>query len=323
MSERGSGSEQGQASGVEAAEPTALTEADVAHLAPSVARPRRAELLVAAGFLISILGTVGFAWVYWIGGQPQAEGTLIGFAMGGAGFGMAAWGKYLMPRGPFMEEREALVTTKEEKAAFNVAFQRGAKPVQRRGLLGLMMGGAVAAFGVVATFPLLRSLGPRPGKRLYGTNWKKGSRLVDISGRYITTSALEVGGITTVFPEGHTGSAVDQAVDQTLLLRAATTPVTTRPGRGSWSPLGYLAYSKVCTHAGCPVSLYEEQYQQLLCPCHQSLFNVLDGAQPIFGPAPRPLPQLALMVDDEGYLASQGGYDEPIGPGFWERGAVG
>jgi ubiquinol-cytochrome c reductase iron-sulfur subunit len=80
-----------------------------------------------------------------------------------------------------------------------------------------------------------------------------------------------------------------------------------------------VAYSKVCTHAGCPVDLYQEQLYQLLCPCHQSLFDVLKGAQPVFGPAPRPLPQLPLKIDEAGYLVASAGYDQPIGPGFWER----
>ncbi|OYV23715.1 MAG: ubiquinol-cytochrome C reductase, partial [Acidimicrobiales bacterium 20-64-4] len=82
---------------------------------------------------------------------------------------------------------------------------------------------------------------------------------------------------------------------------------------------GYVAYSKLCTHLGCPVGLYEQQLQLLVCPCHQSMFNVANGALPNFGPAPRPLPQLPLMVDSQGYLQSQSDYKEPVGPGFWER----
>ncbi|MGH7735831.1 MAG: ubiquinol-cytochrome c reductase iron-sulfur subunit, partial [Gemmatimonadales bacterium] len=84
-------------------------------------------------------------------------------------------------------------------------------------------------------------------------------------------------------------------------------------------PQGYVAYSKLCTHAGCPVGLYQDNTQQLVCPCHQSMFDVLKGAQQTFGPAPRPLPQLPLMVDAEGFLRAQRGYHEPVGPGFWER----
>jgi ubiquinol-cytochrome c reductase iron-sulfur subunit len=106
-----------------------------------------------------------------------------------------------------------------------------------------------------------------------------------------------------------------------MLVRAepAGVPFTTMSGREGWTPDGYVAYSKLCTHAGCPVGLYEELSQQLLCPCHQSLFDVKTGANPVFGPAPRNLPQLALMVDTKGFLRAQHGYTEPVGPGFWER----
>ena len=93
----------------------------------------------------------------------------------------------------------------------------------------------------------------------------------------------------------------------------------TQPGRETWGPAGYIAYSKVCTHLGCPVGLYEQELELLVCPCHQSMFNVRNGAVPQFGPAPRPLPQLALMFNDDGFLVAQGPYDQPVGPGFWER----
>jgi ubiquinol-cytochrome c reductase iron-sulfur subunit len=126
---------------------------------------------------------------------------------------------------------------------------------------------------------------------------------------------LEVGGVITVFPEGNVGAADSQ----TLLIRLSDTAVTTRPGRETWGPDGYVAYSKVCTHAGCPVGLYQQSLERLLCPCHQSTFEVANGATPVFGPATRSLPQLPLMVDNDGFLRAQSDYDQPIGPGFWNR----
>jgi quinol---cytochrome c reductase iron-sulfur subunit len=285
------------------------------HMKPAIYQPVRAELAIVIAFTIGLLGAIGLGIVYWIGGQAQAEGILLACSLGGMGFGLAAWGKYLMPRGPFVEEREELTTSEEDKAAFATAFSRGSDEVQRRSFLGKLLGAGVGVFGIVAVFPFIRSLGPQPGNSLFVTNWRKGSRLVGIDGRPVRIDELEVGGILTVFPEGHVGSGVDQ----TILLRVSSAPVTTKPGRETWSPGGYLAYSKVCTHAGCPVGLYEEQYQQLLCPCHQSLFDILNGAQPVFGPAPRPLPQLPITVDRRSYLRAQGPYQEPIGPGFWER----
>jgi ubiquinol-cytochrome c reductase iron-sulfur subunit len=104
-----------------------------------------------------------------------------------------------------------------------------------------------------------------------------------------------------------------------VLIRLDNNDFVTKKGRESWGPAGYVAYSKLCSHLGCPVGLYEQQLQLLVCPCHQSMFDVAKAAQPTFGPAPRPLPQLALYIDRDGYLRSQHDYDEPVGPGFWER----
>ena len=131
----------------------------------------------------------------------------------------------------------------------------------------------------------------------------------------VNVGDLEVGGVITVFPEGNVGSADSQ----TLLIRLANHAVTTRPGRETWAPEGYVAYSKVCTHAGCPVGLYQAGTERLLCPCHQSTFDVLDGARPVFGPAARSLPQLPLAVDGSGYVVSRGDFSGPVGPGFWDR----
>jgi ubiquinol-cytochrome c reductase iron-sulfur subunit len=122
-----------------------------------------------------------------------------------------------------------------------------------------------------------------------------------------------------VFPEGFQNDDEAMSQDQTILIRVAETDFTTEPGRETWGPQGYLAYSKLCTHLGCPVGLYEKELHLLVCPCHQSMFNVLDGCVPQFGPAPRPLPQLPLYFDDSGYLRAQSGYNQAVGPGFWER----
>jgi ubiquinol-cytochrome c reductase iron-sulfur subunit len=132
----------------------------------------------------------------------------------------------------------------------------------------------------------------------------------------VNVDGLETGGVLTVFPEG----AVDAADSQTVLIRVDLLDFSPLPGREDWSPDGYLAYSKICTHAGCPVGLYEAQTQQLFCPCHQSVFDAVDGAKPVSGPASRPLPQLPLEVGDDGYLRSQSDYTEPVGPAFWNLG---
>ncbi len=174
----------------------------------------------------------------------------------------------------------------------------------------------------MAIFPLLRSLGPLPKGTLFHTDWRKGTYAVDSSGRRITKGELAVGSIVTIYPEGKQNTDRGQAVDQTVLIRISNEDFTTQKGRETWGPKGYIAYSKVCTHLGCPVGLYEQQLQLLVCPCHQSMFNVTNGAIPQFGPAPRPLPQLPLYIDADGYIRAQNDYDQPVGPGFWERSNV-
>ena len=293
---------------------------DDPHLLPLAKNPRRAEAVVAVFLVLGILGVAAYGALYWVGGQTQWEGVFLGGGLFCIGFGLSAWGKYLLPQGPFVEQRHPMASPEEDRKAMTSAIvDRGGIVVKRRGFLGGLLGAGMGIFGVVAAFPLIRSLGPVPGKTLDRTNWRAGSRLVDFTGRPVSVHDLEVGGALTVFPEGYLDSEQDQAMDQTMLIRAGSADIVTRPGRETWGPEGYLAFSKVCTHAGCPVGLYEEQTQQLLCPCHQSLFDVLDGAVPVFGPAPRPLPQLPLVVDADGWLRAQSGYDQPVGPGFWER----
>ncbi len=287
--------------------------------------PHRAEILSGSGFLIGAAGFAGFGAAYWQNLSNFWLGLSLTVGFAGFGAGLVVWGKYLMPRGPFSESRHNLAPTEVEREVFIEDFAtRGKVAVERRSFLVKTLGLAAGIFGVVLLFPLVRSLGPVPGKTLRKTAWREGSYVVDITGRKIKTGDLEVGGFITVFPPDDVGGAYSQ----TMLIRVDPPPVSGyltpppqfQPERNTWAPQGYIAFSKVCTHAGCPVGLYEELTKQMLCPCHQSLFVVTDAATPIFGPAPRPLPQLALYIDDEGYFRAQHGYTEPVGPGYWERG---
>jgi ubiquinol-cytochrome c reductase iron-sulfur subunit len=282
----------------------------------SMTGSRSMERFIGALFVVSFLATIGLGVTFWLGGQPQVEGALLFVALVGIGVGIVAWGKYLTPHGPYVQDRHDLRSSDLDREAFYKSLERGNKVLGRRSFLGKMLGVSLGAFAILQLFPFLRSLGPVPGKSLYLTDWKHGSQLTKVDGSPVLVSDLEVGGAMTVFPEGFIGNAVDQVI----LVRPGNYDIVTRPGRETWGPQGYLAFSKVCTHAGCPVGLYQELTQQLLCPCHQSLFDVLTGATPVFGPAPRPLPQLPIYVDAEGVIRSQSGFNEPIGPGFWERG---
>ena len=286
---------------------------------------QRAAHRIAVALGVTTAAALALMVVYLRGGQNQLEGSLIAVALAGIGYAFVVAARRLLPQGPFTEAREPLESSADDSAAFARDFAAvydldpsgdagTSEEVGRRKLIVRMFFIASGAVGVAALFPIA-SLGPRPGKSLFHTKWRPGSRVVDEQGRAVRVSDLEVGGVLTVFPDGNVGAADSQ----TLLIRLSNEAVTTRKGRETWAPDGYVAYSKVCTHAGCPVGLYQQSTQRLLCPCHQSTFAVASGATPVFGPATRSLPQLPLMVDSEGYLASQSDYDTPIGPGFWNR----
>ncbi|MBU6494939.1 MAG: ubiquinol-cytochrome c reductase iron-sulfur subunit [Acidobacteria bacterium] len=294
--------------------------ADDPHMQPAARRPGVVEGWIGVLFLVGIILLVLFAVAFVMNLAPWTLGATLGGGAVSLGAGLIAWGKYLMPRGPFVEERHPLANSEADRDAFAAAIvERGGGIIQRRKFLGGLLGTGMGVFGVVSLFPLVRSLGPMPKGTLFHTDWTTGSYLVDITGRRVNVTDLAVGSITTVYPEGFQNTDNGQAVDQTVLIRISNENFTTMKGRETWAPQGYVAYSKLCTHLGCPVGLYEQQLQLLVCPCHQSMFNVANGALPNFGPAPRPLPQLPLMVDSQGYLQSQSDYKEPVGPGFWER----
>lgn len=271
------------------------------------------ERWTSLSFAASIAGALGLAIVYWRGGQPQLEGLFLALAFGGIGIGLVVWARYFMPHRPVTEERHALGSSEEEIAAFRDEFARGEEILARRGLLVKMAGAAVVALGAALVFPI-RSLGPRPGRGFKATPYRAGLRLVDEEGQPIRAADLVADGVATAFPEGHTDSA--DAV--TVLIRPSGT-IRPVPGREDWNPDGLIAYSKLCTHVGCPVGLYQTETRVLLCPCHQSTFAVLDGARPVFGPASRALPQLPILIDDEGFVVADGDFSGPTGAGFWDR----
>jgi ubiquinol-cytochrome c reductase iron-sulfur subunit len=186
----------------------------------------------------------------------------------------------------------------------------------RRSLLVKLLAGAGGALGLALLLPVL-SLGPAPGNTLKVTPWARGKRVVDENGEPVTIDTVPEDGFLTVFPEGAEGAADAQ----TLLIHVRPGSLKLPPERMAGVPEGtHVAYSKICTHAGCPVGLYRAESQSLICPCHQSQFDVADGAKPFFGPAARPLPQLPLGVDEQRVLIAEGDFTEPVGPAFWDRG---
>jgi ubiquinol-cytochrome c reductase iron-sulfur subunit len=267
---------------------------------------------ILAAFTASMLASLGLTVVYATGGQPQLEGLLLGVALGGIAVGLVLFGRRMLPGGRFVEPRDVVPHAVAQRPGVEAAFEAGAEPIERRRLLVRAFGGAIALLGVAAVFPI-RSLGTRPGRSLQRTRWREGLRAVSEDGRPVRADELETNSVVTVFPQGF----VDSADSQTLLIRLP--PDVTAPGPRDWTAQGVVAFSKICTHAGCPVGLYQAETYELFCPCHQSTFSVLDRARPTFGPATRRLPQLPIRLDDQGYVVARSDYPEPVGPGFWTR----
>ena len=275
---------------------------------------RRAERRAALAFFVSAVAAVILGFVYAKGGQPQLEGLLLAVSLGSMGTGLVIWANHLLPQGPSVQEREELPSTEEERDAFEDDLVR-AGLIKRRKLLTRMLGVAALALGGAAIFPI-RSLGPSPGNALKRTSWKQGMKLVDPDGKEIKVDTLPIGGQITVFPEGHTSSSDADA--QAVIVRVEESALHPSPEREDWSPEGLIVYSKLCTHNGCPVGLYQVDTHQLLCPCHQSAFDVLEEARPVFGPATRKLPQLPIEVGEDGVLVAKGDFSAPVGPAFWD-----
>jgi ubiquinol-cytochrome c reductase iron-sulfur subunit len=275
---------------------------------------QRQAALAGLCFLVAILGGLGLLVVYARGGQVQLEGLLLAVSLGGIGIGLGVWGKYLFGQEIVTDEREPMSSGVVERTETSDVLAEAEQEVTRRTFLTRLLIGAGGAFLVAMVFPL-RSLGPNPGGTLLRTSWRRGLLVVDENGLPVKADDIDVNGILTVFPEGHTDAEDSQAV----IVKVDPNELRLPPGRGDWAPSGNVCYSKVCTHAGCPVGLFVQELHQLQCPCHQSAFDVLDGAQVVFGPAPRPLPQLGLYVDSAGYLRARGDFPEPVGPGWWGR----
>jgi quinol---cytochrome c reductase iron-sulfur subunit len=266
---------------------------------------------IAAAFMASAAASIGLVVVYvteW--GGAQVQGILLAVALGGVGVGIAAWAVALLAGPLESEERHTMASPAQEREAASAALDLD--EITRRRFLVRLLAGSGALLAAALALPVF-SLGPAPARALFQTGWRRGVRLVDDAGRPVHLDELAVRGVRTVFPENEVG----RADSQTMLIRLQPSDLQLPDGRDAWAPNGHVAYSKLCTHAGCPVGLFRSTDQVLICPCHQSTFDVTRGAIPVFGPAARPLPQLPLEVDGEGYLVAGGDYDAPAGPSFW------
>ena len=196
--------------------------------------------------------------------------------------------------------------------------------IGRRGVLKGALLSALALAPLTVAVPLIGEVGGTWDVNAFRrTLWKKGTRLTrDPAGTSIKAEEVTEGSIWHVIPDGLRDSEhwiEEKAKAVVLMTRIDPAVLKEAPDRAGWSYEGIVAYSKICTHVGCPVALYEATTHHLLCPCHQSTFDIADGAKVVFGPANRALPQLPITVDDEGYLVAQSDFTEPIGPSYWER----
>ena len=299
----------------------------------------RAERQVAILFGISALGTVLlivsyvfipddlFIFIPVMGNQNAHQ---LGLGLGMAislffiGIGAIHWAKTLMPDTEVIAERHEFRSPDSDRKDFVDAVKSGAgaSGLGRRSLIKRSLG---AALGLSALSPLLllRDLGPLPGKELEKTTWKSGTYLVtDPGNRRIKASDLEVGAVAQVLPEiedPEHRKLSDIGKDAVLLIRLRPQEFNLEADKLAMTHDGIIAFSKICSHMGCAVALYEQQTKHLLCPCHQSTFDVTRGAKVIFGPSARPLPQLDITIDGEGYLVARNEFSEPVGPSFWER----
>ena len=299
----------------------------------------RAERQVATLFGISALGTVLlivsyifvpddlFIFIPVMGSQNAHQlGLGLGMAISLFFIGMGAihWAKTLMPDTEVVAQRHEFRSPDSDRKEFveTVKSGVGASGLGRRSLIKKSLG---AALGLSALSPLLllRDLGPLPGKELEKTTWKSGTYLVtDPGNRRIKASDLEVGAVAQVLPEiedPEHRKLSDIAKDAVLLIRLRPQEFNLEADKLAMTHDGIIAFSKICSHMGCAVALYEQQTKHLLCPCHQSTFDVTRAAKVIFGPSARPLPQLDITIDDEGYLVARQPFSEPVGPSFWER----
>jgi ubiquinol-cytochrome c reductase iron-sulfur subunit len=302
------------------------------------AAANRAERQVAILFGVSALGTALLIVSYFIPddififipimGNQNAHQLGLGLGMAISlffiGLGAIHWAKTLMPDTEVVAQRHEFRSPDSDRKEFVEAVKSGAAAsgLGRRSLIKRSLG---AALGLSALSPLLllRDLGPLPGKELEKTTWKSGTYLVtDPGNRRIKASDLEVGAVAQVLPEiadPEHRKLSDIAKDAVLLIRLRPQEFNLEADRLTMTHDGIIAFSKICSHMGCAVALYEQQTKHLLCPCHQSTFDVTRAAKVIFGPSARPLPQLDITIDQEGYLVARQPFSEPVGPSFWER----
>jgi ubiquinol-cytochrome c reductase iron-sulfur subunit len=278
----------------------------------------RSELVVALLLFAAALAFAGFAVLYVVDENTQLLGLCVGAGLVLAGIASALAGKRVVIQEKSTDEYKDY-GDREEQIKVENHLVEGKVGVTRRKLLFSSLAAVGAALGAAAVFPLA-SLGPKVGDKVYETPWSAGKKLVDEQGAPLTLDSLSPGEFTTGFPEG---ASKDDLGAPLIVVRLKEEELELPADRAHSAPHGFVAYSKICTHAGCAVSMlryptYEptQPAPALVCPCHYSTFNPADGGSVEFGPAGRPLPQLPLRLAADGSLEAAGGFYEAIGPSY-------
>ena len=293
---------------------------------------RQVVIIFTLSIIASIAGVAGYfafpldATLGAVRASTLSIGLGLGVGMLGIGVAAVHWAKALMSDVEHVDERHAQRSDDATRADAVQALKDGAddSKIARRPLLKGALVTAVAVAPLAFVVPLVGNLGGDWNVgRFRHTMWAKNTRLVtDPHGRPIRPEEVTIGSTWHVIPEGlHESEHMleEKAKAIVIMVRLDPRDLKEADDRKDWSWDGIVAYSKVCTHVGCPVALYEQQTHHLLCPCHQSTFDMADGAKVVFGPAKRALPQLPITVDDEGYLVAQSDFHEMVGPSTWER----
>jgi ubiquinol-cytochrome c reductase iron-sulfur subunit len=310
---------------------------------------KRSERIVAGLFALSAVATIAFMVCYTevpnnrqtlvnffplgaVSASNFALGVCLGVALFAMGAGAIYWARTLMTDVELPQERHELESVDEDKAEAIAEFQQGVedsgwkqRPLIRRTLIG-----AMAVLPLPALW-IMRDLGPLPGNSLRYTAWQSGELIINDSsvsldgttGTGIKPEDLQVGTLVNARPKAALSAGDDfnnmMIKSSVLLVRMNEADIKSQQ-EIDWGYQGIVAFSKICTHVGCPVALYEQQTHHMLCPCHQSTFDLSDDGRVIFGPAARSLPQLPITVNSDGYLVARSDFTQPVGPSFWERG---
>jgi ubiquinol-cytochrome c reductase iron-sulfur subunit len=282
-----------------------------------------AELWLVALLLLSAIFAVGFIVVYATGHWPhrtQYEGIALGGSLAFMAAGLILLSKRLIVTEQLNEDYPDEEHPKEQVEVNQIVRESGSRFTRRR-LVGGAATAAGSALGLAFIAPAL-SLGPAlDTDELRWSPWRRGTRLVHEDGAPFRASEIEQNTFYTAFPEHAPRSDIAAPV---VIVRLEPNELKLPRKRRNWAPLGIVAYSKICTHAGCAIALYRkpmfdpvEPKPALVCPCHYSTFDPADGGSVLFGPAGRDLPQLPLQIDRQGHLRARGNFSGPVGPSWW------